>query len=119
MGINVQAVTHAVAKPVGCLLLGGAIIWQVALYAGPPKGRALVHVSMARVEVTVDEARYRVEDLDRTPIVCELKPGRHMARMTRDGRVLYEEEFEIAPGEDNILVAWDGYTDGRSPGRGE
>jgi hypothetical protein len=119
MGINLQTVACAIGKPVGCLLLGGAILWQVAVYAGPPKGRALVHVSKPLVEVTVDETLYRVEDLDKTPIVCELKPGRHTARMIRDGRVLYEEEFDIAAGEETILAAWDGYTDGRSPGRAE
>jgi hypothetical protein len=35
--------------------------------------------------------------------------------MLRNGRVLYQEEFTLAAGEERILIACDGYTDGRSP----
>ena len=36
--------------------------------------------------------------------------------MLRDGRILYEEEFQIVAGEDTVLVAWEQYSDWRDPG---
>jgi hypothetical protein len=58
-------------------------------------------------------------DWGKTPIVFDLRPGRHSARLVKDGRVVYQEEFLLRGGEEVILMAWDGYDDGRSPGRGE
>jgi hypothetical protein len=118
MPSGLQAVAYAIGKPLGALLLGGVILWQVAAHVTPPHGRALVHVSTTPVEVAVDDHVYRVPTLYVSPVVCELKPGRHTVRMLRDGRVLYREEVSIVAGEDVILAAWDQYDDGRSPGRG-
>ena len=101
------------------VLLGGAILWQVAAHSGPSTGWAIVHVSTPDVVVTVDEATYPVESLWTTPVVFELRPGRHTVRMLRADRVLYEEEFSVIPGEETILSAWDGYKDGRSPRRAD
>jgi hypothetical protein len=109
----------AIGKPVRAVLLGGVILWQVAEHSGSSMGRAIVHVSTIPADLVVDRVVYRVEDLGRTPIVCEVRPGRHSARLIRDGRVLYQEEFLVRAGEEVILAAWDGYQDGRSPGRGE
>jgi hypothetical protein len=112
----IQTLCMALTKRVGALLLGGVILWQVAARCGATQGRAIVHVSTPKVEVAVDGARYRIETLWDTPIVCDLRPGRHTVRMFQSGRVAYQEEFTIAAGQEVILTAWDGYDDGRSPG---
>ncbi len=114
-----QSLSCSMAKPILSVLLGGVILWQVAVHAGSTKGRAIVHVSTPKVEITVDDATYRVETLAETPIVCDLTPGRHVVQMQRDGRVLYREEFGLERDKEVILTAWDGYEDGRCPGRGD
>jgi hypothetical protein len=111
----------SITRWVGAFLLGGVILWQVAEHSGPSAGRAIVHVVTPRVDLTVDETTYQVESIWMSPIVCELRPGRHTVRMFREGRLLYEEDFLLKAGEEMILTAWDGYKDGRSPpqaGRG-
>jgi hypothetical protein len=110
-----QSLSYSLAKPIASVLLGGIILWQVAEHAGSSRGRAIVHVSTPKVEITVDDAPYWVESLDKTPIVCDLTPGRHVVRMHREGRVLYQEEFSVECGGEVILAAWEGYNDGRSP----
>jgi hypothetical protein len=119
MGMVLRTVACFIGKPAGAVLLGGVVLWQVADRAGSSKGQAIVHVSTLPADLMVDQAVYRVVDWGRTPIVCDLRPGRHSARLIRDGRVVYQEEFLIRAGEEVILMAWDGYDDGRSPGRGE
>jgi hypothetical protein len=119
MGMMLQTIAYTLGKPVGAVILGGAVLWQVARHSGPSNGRALVHVSTTPVELAVDCAVYRVESLDDSPVACELKPGRHAVEMVRDGKVLYYEEFDVIAGRDVVLAAWDQYTDGRSPGRAE
>jgi hypothetical protein len=119
MAMGLQAVAYAVGKPIGAVLLGGIILWRVAAHVGPPTGRAVVHVSTTPVDVAVDDEVHRVPILYLSPVVCELKPGRHTIRMMRDGRMLYREEIRIVAGEDIVLVAWDQSEDGRGPGRGE
>ena len=105
------------AKWVGMLLLGGGILWQVAEHRGSTRPRLILHVACPHVDVTVDDATYRVETIWETPLVCELEPGRHTVRMLQEGRVLYEEPFTLAPSEEVVLSAWDGYRDGRCPDR--
>jgi hypothetical protein len=92
------------------------ILWQVAERSGPTSGQVIIHVTVPRVHVAVDGAMYWVESMWESPIVGELRPGRHQVRMLQNGRVLYQEEITLAAGEELILTAWDGYTDGRSPG---
>ena len=108
-----------VSRLVGSLLLGGVVLWQVVEHCGPTTGRAIVHVTKVHVDVTVDEDTYPVESIWITPIVCELSPGRHTVRTLQEGRILYEEQFTLKPGEEIILTAWDGYRDGRSPPRAD
>ena len=112
-----QSLTYSVTKPLLTLIIGGAILWQAAEHSGSTHARAIVHVSMTNVEITVDNDRFWVESLEETPIVRELCPGRHLVRMRRGGHILYEEEFTAELDGDIILSAWDGYTDGRSPER--
>ncbi len=106
-----------IGRRVAGLALGAVVLWQVAEHAGPSRGRALVHVSSFPADLVVDQNVYHVDSPEETPIICELRPGRHVARMIRDDRVLYQEEFAVSAGEEVILSAWDQYVDGRSPGR--
>jgi hypothetical protein len=119
MGRVLRTVACVIGKPVGAVLLGGVVLWNVADHAVSSKGQAIVHVSTLPADLMVDQAVFRVVDWGRTPIVCDLRPGRHSARLIQDGRVVYQEEFFIRAGEEVILNAWSGYEDGRSPGRGE
>jgi hypothetical protein len=65
----------------------------------------------AKVDVTVDDQRYRVETMWERPIVCELPAGRHLLRMLRSGRVLFEQEFTLDAGQEVVLTAWEGFND--------
>lgn len=118
MAMGSQAVGCAIGKPIGAVLLGGIILWRVASLAGPQSGQAIVHVAITPVDVAVDDETYRVETMDRSPLVCELRPGVHMVRMMRDGRVLFREEIHIDAGEDFVLVVWDRSDDRTTTGGG-
>jgi hypothetical protein len=95
------------------------ILWQVAERCGSTSCQVIIHVAIPQVHVAVDGATYWVENFGETPIVCDLRPGGHEVRMLRNGRVLYQEQFTLGAGEERILTAWDGYTDGRSPRPGD
>ena len=82
----IQTFGFALARRAGAFLLVGIILWYVVEHCGSTNGQAIVHVSMPEVDVTVDDATYRVESLRESPIVCELRPGRHTVRMLRYGR---------------------------------
>jgi hypothetical protein len=103
----IRSLALASSKAVGAVVLGGAIIWEVALHSGPPRGTVYVHVSQGNGDVTVDDATYHVRTLWESPIVCELEPGRHVVKMARDGRGVFEQEFSIDPGEEIVVTAWD------------
>jgi hypothetical protein len=94
-------------KGLSALALGGAIIWQVHDHCGVVKCVAYVHVAAPEVDVTVDDQTYWVETSWECPIVCELRPGRHLLRMLRRERVLFEQEFTLDPGEEVVLTAWE------------
>jgi hypothetical protein len=94
-------------KGLSALALGGAILWQVHEHCGVVKCVAYVHVVPPEVDVTVDSQTYRVETLSDSPLVCELRPGRHLLRMLRNERVLFEQEFTLDPGEEVVLTAWE------------
>ena len=104
----IRSLALAASKAVGAVVLGGAILWEVALHCGPLQGTVYVHVSGGDCDVAVDDATYHVKTLWETPIVCELEPGRHIVRMSRDGRVVFEQEFSIDAGEEIVLSAWEG-----------
>jgi hypothetical protein len=94
-------------KGLGALALGGSILWQVVNQCGSIKGVAYVHVATPEVDVTIDDQRYRVETSWESPIVCELRPGRHLLRMLRSGCVLFEQEFTLDRGQEVVLTAWE------------
>jgi hypothetical protein len=108
--------TYLVAgmKFAAVLLLAGGILWGVAEHSGQHSGQssleqgiAYVHVAASDVDVIVDGLEYHVTSAWDGPIVCELRPGKHMLRMSRDGEVLYVEEFSVAVGKDVVLTAWE------------
>jgi hypothetical protein len=100
-------VVFVVTGRVCALLLGGVFLWQVAEQADPRGCEAVVHVTEADVDVWVDRSLFRVEGWNGSPIVCEIRPGRHLLRMFRHGRLLYEESFTLGRGEGIVLTAWD------------
>jgi hypothetical protein len=107
MMIMVRTLQFATAKTIAVLFLGGTVLWQVGAHSGPPNGTAYVHVTTPQVDVTVDDETYHVETLSNSPIVCELRPGRHELRMSRNGQTLYEEKFILRPKEELVLTAWE------------
>jgi hypothetical protein len=109
----IRNLMSGMVKGIGALVLGGVILWQVVEHCGPAKGIAYVHVAKPQVNVTVDDETYWVESLWDTPIVCELGPGRHTLRMLQSGRVLFEQEFTLEPGQEVVLTAWEGFNQNR------
>jgi hypothetical protein len=104
---TIRSTMVAMLRGMASLAMGGVILWQVAIRSGPQDCVAYVHVSKPNVLVTVDGSDYHIESLDQTPIVCELAPGRHLLRMCQTGRIVYEQEFTLAKGEEIVLVAWE------------
>jgi len=107
----IRSLVFGMVKGIGALAIGGAILWQVVEHCGPAKCVAYVHVAKSQVNVTVDDETYWVETLWETPIVCELRPGRHILRMLQCGRVLFEQEFTLDPGQEVVLTAWEGFNE--------
>jgi hypothetical protein len=97
----------AFVKGAGAVCLGGLILWQVAEHSGSARGTAIIHVSEAHVVVSLDDRDYPVNSLWELPLICELRRGRHVLRMKRGERVVYEEEFSIEPGQELVLTAWE------------
>ena len=107
MLVMIQVLTIKAFKGVLALVLWGRDPWHVVEHCGETKGIAYVHVSTAEVDITVDDETYHVETRWEPPIVCELQPGRHLLRMIKTGRILFEQEFAIDCGEQVVLTAWD------------
>jgi hypothetical protein len=103
----IRSVALAAFKTVSAVVVGGAILWEVVLHCGPPSGTVYVHVAHGYGDLTVDDATYHVKTLWETPIVRNVQPGRHIVRMSLDGRLVFEQEFSIGAGEEIVLTAWD------------
>jgi hypothetical protein len=97
----------AALKAIGGLALGGVVLWQVAIHAGPPNGTAYVHVSVTEVEVLVDDQEYQVRSFEDVPVVCVLRPGKHVLRMKKNGKTLFSQEFMVRSGDELVLTAWE------------
>ena len=102
----VRTFQFATVTTFAALVLGGVVLWQVSAHSGPPNGIAYVHVTTPEVDVMVDDETYHVKKLLDSPIVCELRPGKHMLRMTRNGQTLYEQEFTVKAANEVVLIAW-------------
>jgi hypothetical protein len=112
MLITIRAAVFALMKGLGTIGLGGVILWQVAIHSRSQNGVAYVHVMSANVEITVDDVEYHIESICESPIVCDLRPGRHMLRMHRREQVIFEEEFTLGTREEVVLTAWERPTGG-------
>ena len=107
MLVTIRATVFAMMKGLGTIGLGAVILWQVAIHSRPQNGVAYVHVVVPNVEIIVDDVEYHIETLQESPLVCDLRPGRHMLRMRRREQVLFEEEFTLGIREEVVLTAWE------------
>ena len=95
---------NRIIKGLSAGVLGLAILGWIIEQSGP-RGTAIVHVIEPDVEVIVG-GRSFFEDRPFAVIECPLPAGRHVLRMKRGDRILYEEWFTIRRGEDVILTAY-------------
>jgi hypothetical protein len=100
-----SALLKLLERAAGCALAGGMLWWIVA-HAGPRDATVIVHVGEPDVEVSVDDRTYAVGDLGDSPLELVLRAGRHTLRMSRGGRVLDEQSFDLQGGRDLILATW-------------
>jgi hypothetical protein len=96
-----KALLHAAA----CLLSLALLAWAV-VHSGPRHGEVVVHVTEPDLEVSLDGRTYRIEGLREDPIVCDLPAGAHTLVVTRQGRLLRRETFEVVGGQGVVLTAW-------------
>src|SRR5262249_1539983 len=102
----VKGLLAAIAKGLGGCILGGWLLWQIAVHAGPQTGEGIVHVTEYPVVVMIGGRSYSVSTWRGSPVVCELGMGWHELRMWRGDRLVYQEAFQVRPGEDIVLTAW-------------
>ncbi len=96
-------------KRLGAVCIAFVILWHVAHHAGPSRGKAFVHVSRPDVHVVIDYRDFPVESLDESPVVCDLEPGTHVARIKQGKIMLDEQTFTIEPGKETVLYLRDHY----------
>jgi hypothetical protein len=102
-----RSLPFTMVKCIAGLMLAGTVLWQVAEHSGSPNGIAYVHVSAPEVDVMIDSATYHVDSPKDSPIVCALRAGEHTLKMTRNGKLLYDEKFTLAEDEERVLTAWE------------
>jgi hypothetical protein len=103
----IKGLLAAVAKGLGACVLGGWLLWQVVERSGPHFSEVVVHVTASPAVVTIDGRPYQIATWRDSPIVCTLRGGWHELRMWRDERLVYQEKFQVRPGEDVVLTASD------------
>src|SRR5262245_37581196 len=103
----IKGLLAAAAKCLGACGLGGLLLWQVAGRAGPQTSEVVVHVTEAPVVVTIDGRSYPVATWQDSPFSCELGMGWHELRMWRGAQLVYQEAFQVRPGENLVLTALD------------
>jgi hypothetical protein len=94
-------------KRMGAVCLAFVILWHVAQHAGPRRGKAIVHVTRPDVAVVVDHLAYRLDSIAQSPLVCELDPGEHVARIWHGESILDEQTFTVESGNDAIVCLSD------------
>ena len=97
----------AIAKGLGACVLGGWLLWQVVERSGPQVSEVVVHVTAFPAVVTIDGRPYQVATWQDSTIVCELRGGWHELRMWRGERLVHHDKFQVRPGEEVVLTAWD------------
>jgi hypothetical protein len=93
-----------IMKGIGALLLGGATLSWVVDQVSEIESCLAVHVTEPEVEVIVGDQSF-FNDRPFGVIECRLRSGRHLLRMRRGDRILYEEWFTAHSGENVVLVA--------------
>ncbi len=91
---------------VAAVVLGLAVLIEVARNATLGETEVYVHVAESGVHVSLDDQTYWVQSCWEAPIVENLSPGDHVLKMDRDGDLLYKEDFHLQHGEQRILTAW-------------
>jgi hypothetical protein len=102
-----QGPISSILKYATALAVSATVLWEVARHADSRGGQAVVHVMEGDVDLRIGDWECRVDSPTNTPITCELRPGQHTIQMFRSGVALYQEEFNVVPGEDIVLTAWD------------
>jgi hypothetical protein len=90
---------------VGTVMGLTTLVW-IADRAGS-SAEVVIHVTEFDVEIRVGGRTFLIDDRSYEPIVLQLHPGPYELVMTRSGRVLYREPFEVRPGESCVLTAYD------------
>jgi hypothetical protein len=103
----IAPVLASAARRAGAAILGGAVLWAVAREAGPRDCLVVIHAREEDLEVRADGWACPREADPYSPIVCELRPGRHTMSARRGGRTVHEESFDLGPGDDLVLTALD------------
>jgi len=103
--MTILSAMTGLAKFAGAVVVGIAVCWEAVDQAGPEYSEVVIHVNECDVHISVDDLDFRVDSVADWPVVCNVRPGRHLLRMTRSGEILYEEDFAIRRGEDKILTA--------------
>ena len=92
-------------KRLGAVCLVFVIFWHITQQAAPRRGKAIVHLADADdVMVAIDQRNYRVESAAETPLVSDLEPGAHTARVWQHGVLLGVKHFTIQPGKQVVIA---------------
>jgi hypothetical protein len=106
--MRINILIGLVGKVIASVGLGTVVLGYVAIHCGASGCIACVHVSRPDVDVVIDDVVFHhVTTMWDSPVECELRPGRHKLQMKHDSRVVYEESFSLAAGEQTVRVAWD------------
>lgn len=101
-----RVLTSKILGHLGGWICGAAVLYWVALQAGPRMGTAIVHVTEPNVQIDVGGRLFRVGANFHEPIVCDLPAGEYQLTMTRDSTLLYAVHFSIEGGEEQVLATW-------------
>src|SRR5882757_7310801 len=88
-------------------VLSVSFLSWVVLHVGPTRGEVVVHVNEPDIDLTVGTHTYLIKRIPYDPIVCELATGWHELTVTKHGRVLSRQRFEVEGGQTVVLVACD------------
>ena len=101
------SITSRIVQWVAGGLMGLAVLGWVVEHSGPTGSEVVVHVVEPDVQVALGDQTFQIEGRRYDPIVCDLVAGWHHLIMRHGDRVLFEESFEVRPGKNIVLTAWD------------
>ena len=89
----------------GAVCLVFVIFWHITQQPAPRRGKAIVHLADANdVIVAIDQRNYRVESAAESPVVSDLEPGSHTARVWQHGVLLGVKHFTVQPGRQVVIA---------------